>query len=597
MALLPRPIKRPASRPTQRRLTLEALEHRLAPATFTVVNTADAGAGSLRQAVLDANARPGADIVRFARSAQGAIALTSGEIVISDALAITGPGAAKLAVSGNDASRVFYVIEGAGEVTLEKLAIVNGRAPTGGGVLNEAGVSLTVRQVVVSGNRTDGTWPPDGLGGGVYNQGALTVVGSTFTDNHAEYGGAISSELEGSSVTVINSTFTDNQAQSSGAIDVYSSTSLSVINSTFRHNRATGLLDFEGLAASGAINALASTVNLDGCEFVNNEAVGAEGFGDAQAYGGAVSVLGDGSPGASLSVTHCLFSGNKAQSGVGAIVAHSGAMEISNIGEEPLHVTISHCQFLGNQAIGGDMAVSGFQGVAWGGGLTVSFGTIVDISHSTFAGNIAKGGAAGFPGYSGGLAEGGAIINQGANLTLSHCLIFGNQALGGAGGVGSGGGWGLGGGIFDSGTTTLIQTMISCNQAIGGAGGAGGQGGEGMGGGIFLQWGSNFTLDHCVVVGNLARGGAGGAGGDGGSAKGGAIYSDWYTTLTLSHTLVATNQAQGGSAGAGGSAGVGVGGGLYITPNAMARRDAWTIILGNRASTSNNDVLGSLVVI
>src|SRR3954451_25438676 len=32
---------------------------------YTVTNTYDAGAGSLRQAIIDANANPGADIIRF----------------------------------------------------------------------------------------------------------------------------------------------------------------------------------------------------------------------------------------------------------------------------------------------------------------------------------------------------------------------------------------------------------------------------------------------------------------------------------------------------------------------------------------------------
>ena len=38
----------------------------LAPAaTFTVINTNDSGAGSLRQAILDANANPGTDLIEF----------------------------------------------------------------------------------------------------------------------------------------------------------------------------------------------------------------------------------------------------------------------------------------------------------------------------------------------------------------------------------------------------------------------------------------------------------------------------------------------------------------------------------------------------
>src|SRR5262249_4921606 len=44
---------------------LEPLEGRLLPATFTVTNSGDAGAGSLRQAILDANDNPGADTIEF----------------------------------------------------------------------------------------------------------------------------------------------------------------------------------------------------------------------------------------------------------------------------------------------------------------------------------------------------------------------------------------------------------------------------------------------------------------------------------------------------------------------------------------------------
>jgi hypothetical protein len=46
-------------------LRLEALEDRLALSTFLVTSTADAGPGSLRQAVLDANAATGANAVAF----------------------------------------------------------------------------------------------------------------------------------------------------------------------------------------------------------------------------------------------------------------------------------------------------------------------------------------------------------------------------------------------------------------------------------------------------------------------------------------------------------------------------------------------------
>src|SRR6266487_676022 len=44
---------------------VETLEGRTLLSTYTVVNANDSGAGSLRQAILDANAHSGADMIRF----------------------------------------------------------------------------------------------------------------------------------------------------------------------------------------------------------------------------------------------------------------------------------------------------------------------------------------------------------------------------------------------------------------------------------------------------------------------------------------------------------------------------------------------------
>jgi hypothetical protein len=56
MSPLPRPP--PHRRPAPR---LEELERRLAPAAFAVSNVSDSGPGSLRQALLDADASPRPD--------------------------------------------------------------------------------------------------------------------------------------------------------------------------------------------------------------------------------------------------------------------------------------------------------------------------------------------------------------------------------------------------------------------------------------------------------------------------------------------------------------------------------------------------------
>src|SRR5215510_1008731 len=106
------PPRRPRRRPTRRCLPLEPLEGRLVLSAFHVSTLADGGAGSLRDAVARANAHAGADTIVFQDGLTGTIALTGGELDLTDDLAITGPGADKLTVSGANTSRVFQVESG-----------------------------------------------------------------------------------------------------------------------------------------------------------------------------------------------------------------------------------------------------------------------------------------------------------------------------------------------------------------------------------------------------------------------------------------------------------------------------------------------------
>src|SRR5712691_9482293 len=120
-------------------------------AAFTVINTNDSGAGSLRAAILAANANgTGADIID-ATGVTGSIPVTSGELLINSDLTINGPGANLLSVSGNLTSRIFNV--GAGRtVSINGLTVTGGRVQSvgGDGILNAG--NLTLNDVAIGGN-------------------------------------------------------------------------------------------------------------------------------------------------------------------------------------------------------------------------------------------------------------------------------------------------------------------------------------------------------------------------------------------------------------------------------------------------------------
>src|SRR5260370_16215626 len=106
---------------------LLVLEDRTLPSTFTVMNLNDSGSGSLRQAILDANQTPGADVIQFQSGLTGTITLTSGPLTISDTVTITGPGAALLAIDGNHAGRVLSIAGLTPNGTLSGLSIEHDR--------------------------------------------------------------------------------------------------------------------------------------------------------------------------------------------------------------------------------------------------------------------------------------------------------------------------------------------------------------------------------------------------------------------------------------------------------------------------------------
>src|SRR5262249_21384272 len=111
--LFARPRRRPICRALVRP-RLEALEDRLGPSAYHVTSLLDNNsAGPLPPAITQANATPGADTIDFAPGLTGTLRLALGQLPsITDALTMSGPGAAKLTIDAHGASRVFQVNAG-----------------------------------------------------------------------------------------------------------------------------------------------------------------------------------------------------------------------------------------------------------------------------------------------------------------------------------------------------------------------------------------------------------------------------------------------------------------------------------------------------
>ncbi len=151
--------------------------------TITVSNNNDNGAGSLRQAIADA--LPGDEIDFDAGLSGATITLTSGVLVIEQDLIITGLGAVNLTISGNNISNVFFILTGY-NVSLSGLTITKGGTIGGGGGIANEG-ELTIDNSTFSENSAEHA------GGGIENTGKAKISNSTFSGNSAfGFGGGIS---------------------------------------------------------------------------------------------------------------------------------------------------------------------------------------------------------------------------------------------------------------------------------------------------------------------------------------------------------------------------------------------------------------------
>jgi hypothetical protein len=455
---------------------------------------------------------------------------------------------------------------------------------SGGAIALMNGSTLTVLGGTISGNQALG-----GFGVGPGNSQPTTFVPSGLAT-----GGGIASQ-DTSSVSIYGSTFSNNVARSGGPSNAVTPTSYAYAGDAWG-----GAINFNGTG-----NLALTQVKLRG-----NEANGGSSQFSGQASGGGLAVESAGS----VTIADSVLQGNLAETGQAVVPTqlsvNSPAQTFTTASGGGIYVidvsgtfSLVHSQIDANRAIGTG------NGVATGGGLAL-YNSQVNLVKDTLQSNAAIGGSI-VTNSTFGQASGGAVAFGGQTMTVTDSNFLGNQAMTATVNqkyeASGGNDASEGGAILNNGRLLQIfgGSFIG-NRAQGGAGLAGSQGANGQGGAIYsigtaplpflstpptpvLGPATSFVRATGVEFqNNLASGGAGAAQSSatspaGGVGQGGAIDNEQYSSLDLSSSTVVSNQAIG----AGG--GQGHGGGLYLAPISLSTL-VNDMIVGNRATTSNNDI-------
>ena len=303
-------------------------------ATLTVTNSADAGPGSLRQAIADAAA---GDTIAFDASLTNqTITLTNGQLTVDKSLVIDAADL-KITIDGNGTVTTNRIFEFASGTTnqLAGLTLTHGRVDgynSGGAILVDSGATLTITNSTLANNSAsygvgggiynDGTltimnprWPTTrpanfGNGGGIDNDGTLTIINSTLANNAADWGGG-GIDNDGGTLTIINSTLANNNAAGYRRRDLQLRRHADRQNSTLANNSAANARNLQrrDLNYGGTLTIINSTL-------ANNSA-------DAYSGGGIYNY-------GTLSLTN-------------TIVAQNSAIHGPNIYGIGSNTTISHC--------------------------------------------------------------------------------------------------------------------------------------------------------------------------------------------------------------------------------------------------------------
>lgn len=208
-------------------------------ATFTVTNINDSGSGSLRQAILDAEGNPSADMINV--TVTGTVLLNSSLPSITQNLVINGGSQTGFIVNAQGISgQRPFLVKGSGTVVeINNLTVTGGNSNGGGGGIRLETATLTLINVTVDSNFASESSIgilPGGGGIGALG-GTLNVFNSRITSNNASgiFGGGIL--IDSGALTMTGSTVFNNGSSSGGGIAVINNGTARIENSTISHNR------------------------------------------------------------------------------------------------------------------------------------------------------------------------------------------------------------------------------------------------------------------------------------------------------------------------------------------------------------------------
>jgi hypothetical protein len=243
-------------------------------AVLPVTSCDDSGPGTLRATVAIAASGDTIDLSQLPCS-DSTITLTSGAIAVSIGdLTISGvplarpeqaDGVTTGAIIDGDARDRVFDHSGTGALMLFGLTVRNGAVDGPGGCVRSSG-DVALLSSVVSGCTVDATQFGEGLGGGLFVEGALYMSDSRISGNSVSGysfvcgGGLFVSGM----LTMKHSTLSDNSAiATSGAFGLggglYAGAAVAISYSTISANTATDIGGAELLGANGAALSVANT--------------------------------------------------------------------------------------------------------------------------------------------------------------------------------------------------------------------------------------------------------------------------------------------------------------------------------------------------